>query len=115
MFMPNATLIWSNLEQRFSLINESRKYKLNKDLYKIMQHNMSLNDYYTSLRVVWEELDAMNTVPAVTNPTEEVKILLTAISLQKEETKLLQFLNGLDDTYNSQRSQLFYVMPSSLC
>lgn len=40
----------------------------------------------------------------IESPSEEVKKLLDAIDLQREGSKLFQFLNRLNDVYNPQRS-----------
>ncbi|XP_074352394.1 uncharacterized protein LOC141691563 [Apium graveolens] len=111
MFMTSAADIWSNLEKRFQLTHRSRKYKLNKEIYELRQHSLSVNDYYTAMRSLWEELDALNTLPTVPNPTAEVKILLETIAAQKDESRLFQFLNGLNDIYNPQRSHFLLVNP----
>lgn len=111
MYMTTAREIWSNLEKRFSITNGSRKYKFSKELYEIKKNHMPVNDYYTAMKSLWEEVESMNILPAVTNPTGEVKKLLEAIDLQREESKLFQFLNGVDEIYNSQRSQILMMVP----
>lgn len=111
MYMSSAKDIWSNLETRFSLTNGSRKYKLSRDLYELKQNADSVTEYYTSMKAVWEELDSLNMLHVVASPTPDVVKLLEAINLQREESRLFQFLNGLSEQYNLQRSQLLLQSP----
>lgn len=111
MYMASAKDMWSNLEKRFALTNRSRKYKLCKDLYALKQSTMSVTEYYTSMKTIWEELDAMNILPSVTAPSPDVVKLLVSINVQKEESRLFQFLNGLNEVFDSQRSQLLMITP----
>lgn len=65
----------------------------------------------------------MNDFPKITSKTTELEALLQAIQTQKNELKLFQFLNGLDNVFGPQRSQLLmfphcqvlkqHVQPSS--
>lgn len=61
---------------------------LNKDLYEIKQSSMTVNEYYTLLKTLWEELYSINMLPTVSSSTEEVTKLLAAIELHREEAKL---------------------------
>ena len=47
MFLNNAHTIWIQLEQRFSVTNRSRKYKLSKEIFET---NKSLSEYYVEMR-----------------------------------------------------------------
>lgn len=111
IYLSSSKEIWDNLELRFSLTNGSQKYKLSKDLYDIKQGSLSVNDYYTTMKTVWEELDPMNVLPTIPNTTIEVTKLLAEIGLQKEESKLFLFLNSLNEVYAPQRSQLLLIIP----
>ncbi|XP_074322732.1 uncharacterized protein LOC141659703 [Apium graveolens] len=111
LFVNSASEIWKLVEKRFQLSNGSRKYKLSKDLYSLKQNGKPLVEYYTTLSALWEELEAMNDLPKVTTTTAEMTALLKAIQVQKDESKLFQFLNGLDEVFGPQRSQLLMSSP----
>lgn len=86
------------------LSNGSRKYKLNKELFGLRQNKQKITEYYTVLSSLWEEIDSMNVLPSVTTAAEDITVLMKAIETQKAESKLFQFLNGLDDVYTPLRS-----------
>lgn len=111
MFVESARAIWIQLEKRFSLTNGSRKYKLNKEVYETKQQNKLISEYYTLMKSFWEELESLNTLPAITTVTTEITTFIEALTEQKEELKLFQFLNGLDEEYGPQRSHILMMTP----
>ena len=50
-------------------------------------------------------------LPRITTVTPKITLFLHAINTQKEEQRLFQFLNGLDDHFSAQRSQLLLCTP----
>ncbi|KAL2928500.1 Gag-Pol polyprotein [Bienertia sinuspersici] len=66
MFTKSAEVIWKNLEARFSVTNGVRKYSLFKHLYDAKQNGKSVAEFYTDLRVVWDELESLNVMPPIT-------------------------------------------------
>ncbi|GJS73677.1 retrovirus-related pol polyprotein from transposon TNT 1-94 [Tanacetum coccineum] len=111
MFVGTASEIWQQLEKRFSLSDGSRKYKLNEDTYEITQSGSSVGEYYTKMKCVWEELDNINVLPVLAIVTPEISVFLAALNKQKEEQRLFQFLNGLEEHFSHQSSQILMIDP----
>ena len=88
LYIESASSIWKQLEKRFAVSNGSRKYKLNRDVYNLKQGGISINEYYTKLRGIWEELSAMNDLPRFTAVSEEITNFLQALAKQNEEQRL---------------------------
>lgn len=89
--------------------NENTKYRLNKSTYEVKQNERHVSDYYTNLRVLWEDIESMNDYLPITNVNSEITTFIEAIDQQKEEHKLIQFLNGLDLGYGALRSQIMLM------
>lgn len=111
MFVNSAQTQSGTSWRRDFLTNGSRKYKLNKHVYETKQQNKPISDYYILMKACWEELESLNTFPPITTMTTEISAFVEALDRQREELKLFQFLNGLDEEYGAQRSQLLMMSP----
>ena len=111
LYVKSAAEIWSQLDKRFAVANGSRKYQLNKQTYSLKQDGQSISDYYTKMKGVWEELESLNELPCLTTNAEDVTLFVACLQKQIQEHRLFQFLNGLDDIYQAQRSQILLMTP----
>ncbi|KAL2922026.1 Retrovirus-related Pol polyprotein from transposon RE1 [Bienertia sinuspersici] len=111
MFVKDAKEIWEQLERRFSMTDGTKKYKLNRDAYDLKQKGKTVNEYYTTVKAIWDELDALDDYLPIIVMNPEIRSLVDTMNRRKEEARLFQFLYGLDDIYGSDRSQLLHYSP----
>ncbi|XP_074288086.1 uncharacterized protein LOC141613247 [Silene latifolia] len=87
--------------------------QLKKELEGISQDNSSMVNYYGKMKNLWEILDGLDPIPLCSY----VKINQCTCSLlkkiiDKENTaKLIQFLMGLNEGYDTVRSQILLMDP----
>ncbi|GJZ32594.1 alpha-isocomene synthase [Tanacetum coccineum] len=80
-------------------------------LAKVIAVATILDDTYDAYGT-YEELEIFTVaVQRITVVSAEITAFLNVINTQKEEHRLFQFLNGLDDHFTSQRSQLLFTSP----
>ncbi|KAL2892085.1 ATP synthase subunit b [Bienertia sinuspersici] len=106
IFMNFAKFIWKNLEKRFQVNNGARRYQINKMLYETKQNGKLVNEYFTDMQVLWEELENLTNYPPLTEMNAELAEYVSFRHQQHEEHKLFQFLNGLDEVNAAIRTQL---------
>jgi len=102
---------WFQLERRFCLTNGSRKYSLNRAVDSMKQDGMTIFEYHTRMKCVCKELDSIVDLPQVISINNEIAVSIRALVKQQEQQKLFQFLNGSDEKYSSQRSQMLLLTP----
>ncbi|XP_019068452.1 uncharacterized protein [Solanum lycopersicum] len=105
MYAATTKAVWEDLQERFTKVDGSRTFNLHKEIATLTQGVNSVTVYFSKLKTLWEELEAL--VPPPGCNCERSKEFI--VHLQK--LKLFQFLMGLNDTYNQARSQILLMSP----
>lgn len=106
MFLDDASTIWKQLEQHFSVRHGSRKYKLSKEIF-----GRSISEYFIQMKILCEELESLNALPNITNITAKIRIFLKTLQTHIDEQKRFQFLNRLDDSFSAHNNHLLMQQP----
>ncbi|KAL1194795.1 hypothetical protein V5N11_027574 [Cardamine amara subsp. amara] len=93
--------ILKDLMSRFHITNLPRSYQLTQKIWSLQQGTMSLSDYYTALKTLWDDLDGSNCF----NTFQNCKCCVATAS-KAEHAKIVKFLAGLNESYATIRSQI---------
>ncbi|KAJ1398678.1 Retrotransposon gag domain [Sesbania bispinosa] len=105
MYSPLASEIWQDLRNRFQQKNGPRIFQLRKELMLLVQGHDSGNQYFTKLKVIWEELSSFKPICNCTcgglRPMED--------HCQMEY--VMSFLMGVNDSFAQVRGQILLMEP----
>lgn len=104
LYFATTSGIWTDLHTRFHKSNLPRLYKLRQQIHSLRQGSMDLSSYHTQTKALWEKLSSLQ----VTSRTVE------ELLLERETNRVIDFLMGLNDNYDTVRSQILMkkVLPS---
>lgn len=105
VFATTARELWLELEEHFGESNGPLIYQLQRQIASINQGDSSLSKYYTKLKQLWDQLNCLILLPPCTCGSTK------AISDFTSSTRLMQFLMGLNDTYENLRNQILVLDP----
>lgn len=109
LYSKTAKDIWDELEGRFGQSNGPQFYHLQKEMTESTQENLDIAGYYTKLKRLWDELDSLDVCQHCTCPCRcggKIKNFKS-----QQDSRLIQFLMGLNDTYAAPRSNLLLLSP----
>ena len=100
--------LWDELGERFGECNGPLIYQIQREIASISQGTMSVSQYYTKLKKAWDELNCLMLVPNCScRPCTcgNVKAVANILS----NNQLLQFLMGLNESFDGIRSQILLL------
>ncbi|XP_047266243.1 uncharacterized protein LOC107873996 [Capsicum annuum] len=104
-FSSSAFNVWTDLKERFDQLDGSRTFSLHKEIVTLQQGTNSVSVYYTKLKTLWDEFEAMVLSPGCN--CEVSRGFVAHLNRQK----LYQFLMGLNESFNQARSQILLMNP----
>ncbi|XP_074266527.1 uncharacterized protein LOC141589800 [Silene latifolia] len=112
-YVGTSREFWCEFVERFGQSNALEVYQLTKDLGDIAQANLSLVEYYSKMKNLWETLDSIDPLPSCSCG----KIGLCTCALVKKmidrenNAKIIQFLMNLNSSYDGVRTQILSLDP----
>lgn len=103
--LTNVKTLWDCLKSRYSVKNGPKVYKVWSDLTITKQAGVSIMSYYTQFLGMWEELATLS--PLENCSCENGSPILAWFN----NLKVYQFLMGLDESYNTLRTQIINMEP----
>jgi hypothetical protein len=111
VFLENAIDIWNELRERFSQGDLIRISELQQEIYALKQDSRSVTDFYSDLKVLWEELELYLPIPTCTCRN---RCACEAMRTARQNHLLLhtiRFLTGLNSNFDTVKSQILLMEP----
>ncbi|CAL0299836.1 unnamed protein product [Lupinus luteus] len=107
MWMETALEIWQDLRERYYQGDIFRISELLREIHTYKQGNLGVGQYFSHIKGLWQELDNFRTMP----PCSCNCTLAPIVRTYRENDYVICFLKGLNDQYESVRSQIMLMDP----
>lgn len=111
VFIENAMDMWNDLKDRFMRGDRIRVAQLQQEISNLKQGSKKVTEYFTELRGLWEELDQYRPMPHCTCPIPCSCLAMRNAKGFRLEDRIIQFLIGLNEEYQSVTSQVLLMDP----
>ncbi|KAM6589966.1 hypothetical protein CsatA_012571 [Cannabis sativa] len=105
MYFDTAHEMWTVLNNRFNQANGPRIFELNETLTYLNQGDDSVSAYFTKLTAIWDEIHQLRPCIPCTCAAAAQHLA------HQNHDQVLQFLKGLNDTYQAVRDQILLLDP----
>ncbi|XP_074301595.1 uncharacterized protein LOC141632995 [Silene latifolia] len=114
-YVKSAKELWGELLERYGQANAIEIYQLKKGLDAVSQSNLSLVEYYSKFKNYWETLDSLDPIPQCScgKIAQCPCTLMKRIVVRENNSKLIQFLMGLNTGFDNIKTQILSMDPSA--
>ncbi|KAL0314937.1 UNVERIFIED_CONTAM: hypothetical protein Sangu_2338100 [Sesamum angustifolium] len=110
LYSSSSRDLWLELEARYGECDDTLLYKIQRGINSISQGNMTVTAYYTKLKQLWDELVCLMP-PALCSCGLCVCGCNKTKAEQTDASQLIQFLMGLNDSFDNIRNQILVLEP----
>lgn len=96
IYVENAQELWEELKERFSKEDHFKFSNLLQEIHSIKQGERSVNQYFTYLKILWEELGFLRPIPICSCKIPCSCDLSKASHKYKDMEHVICFLKGLN-------------------
>ncbi|XP_019455164.1 PREDICTED: uncharacterized protein LOC109356294 [Lupinus angustifolius] len=111
VYIDNARDLWLDLKDRFSKGDYSRTSDLLKELHSMRQGDRTISNYFTEMKTLWEDLESLRPIPTCTCIVRCNCGMIKMIKDQRENEYVICFLKGLNDEFNTTKTQILLMEP----
>lgn len=97
--------VWNELCETYYKADGSVVFNVHQQINSLTQGTLSVSDYFNKLDGLWKEFDGLTKCPDCTCEAA------TSSKNHSKLMKLMQFLSGLDDSYNQVKSHILIMEP----
>ncbi|XP_057532465.1 uncharacterized protein LOC130810423 [Amaranthus tricolor] len=110
LHFPTAFDIWNNLHERFGQTSGTQIFSIFQQLADTEQGSDSISSFYTKLKLLWDEHDAIQPLPSCVCNGCTCRITSKLLKIQDEQ-RLIIFLMKLSSSFTQVRSNLLMQYP----
>ncbi|KAL0435806.1 UNVERIFIED_CONTAM: Retrovirus-related Pol polyprotein from transposon RE1 [Sesamum radiatum] len=110
MYCATSHELWTAIQRRYGRSNGPMVYQLQREMSTVSQQDQSLTAYFTRIMKLWNEITCLAPPPKC-KCGRCICGVNNAISESTASSQLMQFLMGLHESYNNERSQILMLDP----
>ncbi|KAJ0034274.1 hypothetical protein Pint_25490 [Pistacia integerrima] len=111
LWIDKAYDVWTDLHERFSQGDIFRISDLQEEIYSFKQGDKNVSDYFTELKILWDELMIFRPLPLCTCSTPCSCGIFNTFKTYRNNDYVIRFLKGLNDSFTVVRSQIMLMDP----
>ncbi|XP_065864501.1 uncharacterized protein [Euphorbia lathyris] len=111
VYLENAKAVWDDLKARFSQGDNIRIAELQREIQYFKQGNLSISNYFTQMKILWDELHNFRPLPKCSCDPVCSCDAITRFRNYQDSDQVITFLIGLNPNFSTICSQILLMEP----